>query len=289
MDLYKDKLGNLAKVVSEIGTDLSPDGLALLGVCEIENRKVLEDFVKQELVADREYQIVHFDSPDKRGIDVGLLYQPKYFEIDTSESLSITDFIMDGGDTLFTRDILYVSGWLDGDLIHIYVNHWPSRSGGEKRSRPRRNYCANKVKKHMTKILEKDAEAKILVMGDLNDDPLSPSVKKYLGGKGSKEDLGHSDMFNPMVSMYKKGNGTLAWRDTWNLFDQMIFSPSWLNNEEGFSHYKTKIHKKRYLVQKIGRYKGYPFRTFDGDMYVGGYSDHYPVYTYLTKPVNPSP
>ena len=284
MELYQDKLNNLASVVSEIGTDLSPDGVALLGVAEIENRQTLEDFVLQEKIKSRNYKIVHFGSPDKRGIDVGLLYQPKYFDPVHSEKISMLGLRSTEGDTVFTRDVLYVKGSFDGDIIHVYVNHWPSRSGGEKRSRPRRNYCASQIQSHMDSIRKVDKNVKIVVMGDLNDDPMSPSVRKHIKGS-NKENLSKDQMYNPMIDLYKKGKGTLAWRDAWNLFDQILYSPAWLKDSKGYSLYKTRIYNKRYMVQKTGRYKGYPFRTFDGDMYVGGYSDHYPVYSFLIKPV----
>jgi hypothetical protein len=282
-DLYAEKLDNMAKVVAELGTELTPDGIAILGVSEIENRKVLEDLVAEEKLKNRDYQIVHFDSPDKRGIDVGLLYQAKYYEVTNSKAIPLMIYD-DNEERIFTRDILLVSGNFQGEPLHILVNHWPSRRGGEKRSAPLRNAGADRCKLVIDSLRKIDANAKIMLMGDLNDDPVSPSVKKHLAAKSDVKKLKKGDLFNPMYKYYKKGIGTLAYRDAWSLFDQIIMTESLTNKKQtGFQYYRTDIYNKKYLVQKTGRYKGYPYRTFSGDTYQGGYSDHYPVFVYLIK------
>ncbi|MBK7680712.1 MAG: hypothetical protein IPJ29_15190 [Chitinophagaceae bacterium] len=129
--IYFDKLNKLATVISQIGIEANPDGPAILGVAEVENDTVLNDLIRQPLIAKRNYKIVHYDSKDARGIDVGLLYNPKYFTVEASDKLYVQ---LPGGskDAYYTRDILWVRGKLDGETIHVYVNHWPSRSGGEK-------------------------------------------------------------------------------------------------------------------------------------------------------------
>ena len=284
-DLYQDKLKNLSKVVSELGTELTPDGLAIVGICEIENRKVLEDFVKQPAVADRNYQIVHYDSPDERGIDVALLYQPKYFILTKSTPIPLLIYD-DDGDRNFTRDVLHVEGELDGDKIHVLVNHWPSRSGGEKRSQPGRNAAALICKQVKDSLKQIDPNVKIMILGDLNDDPTSPSVKSVLACKYKTKDVRRGDFYNPMQQYFKKGFGTTAWRDAWSLFDQVIVSSGLTKKKQpGYHYYKAIVYNKPYLIQKKGRYKGYPFRTFDFDNYMGGYSDHLPVYLFLVKEV----
>jgi hypothetical protein len=283
--LYKDKLHNLSRVIGELGTDLTPDGPAILGVCEIENRKVLEDFVKQPAIAKRNYQIIHYDSPDERGIDVALLYQPKYFKVTASKPIPLYIY-NDDGERNFTRDILHVEGLLDGEPIHFMVNHWPSRSGGEKRSRPGRNAAAMLVKQVKDSLIQIDPNVKIIVMGDLNDDPVSPSVKDVLACKSNIKEVRQGDFYNPMYDYFKKGFGTTAWRDAWSLFDQMIVSAGLVRKKQsGYSFYKAIVFNKPYLIQKTGQYKGYPFRTFDFDNYMSGYSDHLPVCTYLIKEV----
>lgn len=284
-EVYWDKQKNLARVVSELGTELTPDGVAILGVAEIENRRVLEDFVKQEAIADRNYQIVHYDSPDERGIDVGLIYQPKYFTVTGSRAIPLIIYD-DDGDRNFTRDVLHVSGTLDGEELHVLVNHWPSRSGGEKRSRPGRNAGAMICKTVKDSLQAINPNVKVIIMGDLNDDPTSPSVNQVLACKTKKKDTKPGDVFNPMHAMFKKGQGSNAYRDAWSLFDQVIVSYGLVaKRNPGYRFYKAVVYNKPYLIQRTGQYKGYPFRTFDFDNYIGGYSDHLPAYVFLVKEV----
>jgi hypothetical protein len=279
---YHEKLKNMAFVISEIATDITPDGLVILGVSEIENRGVLEDLVKEDVIKNRNYQVVHYDSPDERGVDVGLLYQPKYFKVTNSRSHTL---IM--SDTGFkTRDQLVVSGLLGDEMIHVIVNHWPSRRGGEKASRPGRNAAADLTRSIVDSLLAKDQNAKILVMGDLNDDPVNQSVKDHLRAKGKEEELQPGDMFNPMYRLYKDGIGSLAYKDAWNLFDQVIVSQGLLGpDKSSWKFYNAKIFSKNYMKQKEGAYAGYPLRTFAGGVYMNGYSDHFPVYVNLVKEV----
>jgi len=283
-DRYREKLANMAYVISQIGTDVTPAGLSILGVAEIENRRVLEDLVKQSTIADRNYQIVHYESPDYRGIDVGLLYNPSHFTPTASKPIPL-DFIEDG-DTLFTREILAVEGILDGDSMHILVNHWPSRRGGEKRSAPKRNQGAQACKDYIDSLKLINPDVKVIVMGDLNDDPSSESVRSYLLAETRVKDTEPHEMFNPMYDYYRRGLGSNAYRDNWSLFDQLIISPGLLDQEQdGYFYYKALIFNKKFLIQRTGQYKGYPFRTFSFDKYQAGYSDHFPVYLYLVKKV----
>lgn len=279
---YHEKLTNMAFVISEIATDVTPDGIAILGVSEIENRGVLEDLVKEEKIKQRNYQIVHYDSPDARGVDVGLLYQPKYFKVTNSRSHTLHM-----ADTGFkTRDQLVVSGLLGDEMIHVIVNHWPSRRGGEKASRPNRNAAADLTRSIVDSLLAMDKNAKILVMGDLNDDPVNQSVKDHLKAKGREDELQPQDMFNPMFRLYKDGIGSLAYDDAWNLFDQIIISQGLLGSDKStWKFYNAKVFSKNYMKQKDGAYAGYPLRTFAGGVYMNGYSDHFPVYVNLVKEV----
>ncbi len=278
---YHHKLHNMAKVISQIGTEINPDGLAVLGISEVENEGVVKDLVAQPALKSHHYQIIHYDSPDRRGIDVAMLYNPKYFKpYKTSSHRLYVDQLKD----FRTRDQLLVDGVLSGDTVHIIVNHWPSRYGGEKRSRWLRDAAAGLSRKIADSILQQDPQARILVMGDLNDNPTNESVIKYMSAKGKQDKLKPNDFFNPMWEMYKKGNGTLAWHDTWSLFDQILVSQSLLGKD--YTHLKllkAVIYKKPFLVNKDGRYKGYPYRTFVGNTFQGGYSDHLPVFVVLVK------
>lgn len=282
IDRYNEKQANMAYVISQMGIDKAPQGLSVLGVCEIENRKVLEDLVAQTSIADRGYEIVHIDSKDGRGIDVGLLYNPDHFEVSTYRVYDMP--IYRDSVRKYTRDVLYVKGALDGDTMHFLVNHWPSRRGGASRTNPLRVRAAQVNKHVIDSIVAIDPAAKIIVMGDLNDNPTDDSVKGILRGKQSPKKVKDGDMYNPMMDYYRRGMGSNAYRDVWSLFDQMLFTPGFLDKQQdGYFYYKSNIFNKKFLVQRRGRYKGYPFRTYSGGTYQGGYSDHYPVYTLLLK------
>jgi len=275
--IFLDKVDRLSSVISQMGTDINPDGMALLGVAEIENDTVLNILVNHKGLKSRKLKIVHYDSPDRRGIDVGLLYNPKYFTPLYSEPLFVQ---LPGGskDAYFTRDILYVKGILDGDTIHVMVGHWPSRSGGEERSIPARAAAASVVKGVVDSLMAVNIQSKIVIMGDLNDDPISPSLTKVLKAKGSTSGLKDGDLYNPWFDFYKRGIGTLAYQDAWGLFDQVVISKAWLEKgQSGYHFYKATIFNREFLVQQTGRYKGYPKRTWDGSTYNYGYSDHFPV------------
>lgn len=276
---YNKKLYNLSRVIAEVAAEKSPDGLAVLGVSEVENKEVLVDLSQQASIQERDYQIIHYHSPDKRGIDVALLYQAKYFTPTNSRSVRL--HTSDTG--FYTRDQLVVSGMLQDELIHFIVLHWPSRSGGEKRSRPLRNAAAQLTKSITDSILATDPNAKVIMMGDLNDDPTSPSVAKHLKAVGNKKQLAHSKLYNPFYDKFMHGEGSLAYRDSWNIFDQMIMTPAFVQDKEGWQFYKAYVFSKNYMKNQTGRYKGYPKRFYVGNQIQGGYSDHFPVYLYLIK------
>lgn len=283
--VYLDKISKLSDVLSLIGTDESPDGFSILGCAEIENASVLKDLLNQPKLKNRNLQFVHYDSPDKRGVDVGLIYNPKYFTPKFSEPLFVDLRTPDNPD-YFTRDILYVYGMYLGEPVHIMVGHWPSRRGGEEASAPSRAVAAGVCKHKIDSITAINADAKIVVMGDLNDDPLSPSVTKVLKATGDLNKVKRGGMYNPFTQFYVKGIGTLAYNDSWNLFDQIMISSGWLNKSQSGLFFKdAHIFRREFMVQKSGRYKGYPMRTYDFDRYMGGYSDHFPTYLVFLKEI----
>lgn len=283
-DKYEEKLANMAYVISQIGIEENPSGLSILGVSEIENKRVLEDLTHQAILKERNYQIVHFDSPDLRGVDVGLIYNPLHFEPISSVAIPLE--LMDNGKRRYTRDILYVKGKLDSDTIHVLVNHWPSRGGGESRTKPSRNKAA-KICRHIVDSLQlKSRHEKIIIMGDLNDDPTSESVKSFLRAVENIKDVSKTGLFNPFADLYRRGQGSNAYRDNWSLFDQIILSTGICIDNKGYRFLKGHVYNKKYLIQPSGQYKGYPYRTFSGDNYQGGYSDHFPTYVFLIKPIN---
>lgn len=278
---YWDKISNMAKVISEIGTELTPDGPAIVGLAEVENKNVLLDLVNDPQIVNRNYRIAHYDSPDRRGVDVALIYQPKYFEYQSSRPYL---FKPEGREDFYSRDVLLVSGLFHGEPMHILVNHWPSRRGGERASRWLRNAAARLNRQIIDSIKIADPKAHILVMGDLNDDPINESVKKYLNTGWDKTRLKPGQLYNPFYDFYRKGIGTLAWRDSWNLFDMIIMSQTLLTEDlSTYTFHKAGVFNKRYLVQPEGQFAGYPFRTHAGDTYLGGYSDHFPVFIYIVR------
>jgi endonuclease/exonuclease/phosphatase family metal-dependent hydrolase len=205
----------------------------LLGVSEIENRLVLEDLVAQPLLKSRNYQIVHFESPDERGIDVGLLYQPKYFTVTSAQSIPVMIMENDTSGRDFTRDVLYVSGKFDGEPLHVLVNHWPSRSGGESASAWRRAEAAKVCRHVVDSLTAADPNAKIIIMGDLNDDPNNKSLTQVLRAVRSADRMKVDELYNPMYDLFQNGDGTLAYRDAWNLFDQIIVSKGLVSKKTG--------------------------------------------------------
>jgi predicted extracellular nuclease len=280
---YHKKLKNISKVISKIGAGVTKTSPDLIGLCEVENRQVLQDLIHQPALLEKNYGIVHFDSPDERGIDVALLYKKAVFIPSSFESHRLLLFNTDD-ERNYTRDQLVVGGLLDNEKIHFIINHWPSRSGGESRSKPNRIAAAQLNKRIMDSLIRLDANTKIINMGDLNDDPIDESLRKVLKTKGEREKLEAGELFNPMEKMYKKGIGSLAYRDKWNLFDQIFFTPNLVYSKEGtYRFWKAGVFSASYLITQKGPYKGYPFRTYAGGNYTGGYSDHFPVYIYLIK------
>ena len=280
---YQEKLINMAYAISQIAVDENPDGVALLGLSEMENKGVLEDLIKQKTIRDRNYQIVHFESSDARGIDVALIYQPKYFKVTNSKTYSLR---MAEDTSWRTRDQLVVSGLLDGENINVIVNHWPSRTGGAAESEPKRIAAGDLCRHIVDSLLHLDKNAKILVLGDLNDNPDNPSVEQHLRAKGDLSQLENSDLFNPMYNMYKSGIGSLEYKKIWDLFDQIVISQGLLvKRKSKYIFDQAYVFDKDFLKQKDGDYAGYPLRTFGGSAYLNGYSDHFPVFVKLVKEV----
>ncbi len=282
-DKYNDKLTKLAKVIHAMETSRTNTPLVFLGVCEIENKHVLQDLTQNELIKGSYYKIVHHDSKDPRGVDVGLLYRADYFTVLQSKSISIPLFEKDSTPRL-TRDILLVKGKLGNQMIYILVNHWPSRRGGEQLTNPYRLIAAQLNKQIADSVLSLDPKAGIIIMGDLNDNPDNDSLLKGLGIKTKATVTGLKDYYNPFYSNFKKGDGSTAYDDSWSLFDQIIISGTLLNPSDASYHYTDhQIFRRTFMLEKQGHFKNYPKRTFSGNRYIGGYSDHFPVICYLEK------
>lgn len=293
---YGKKLHNIARVIASMA-ETNHAFHTILGVSEIENRLVLEDLVSQPEIADAHYRIVHYDSPDRRGVDVGLLYRPDQFELLGSESIpfsfegtSVPMSLDEEAQAEFrTRDILMVHGNIAGEHFAFYVAHLPSRVGGK--GGDLRSLGAEIIRKHADRMMAEYPGIKIVVMGDMNDDPYNESMAKYLGAKKNPEEVGKNDFFNPFWKMLDDGYGSLAYRDVWSIYDQVIVNAALLNVEPGAlaiqqvdkkGHYGI-VFKKPFMVTGKGQYKNYPFRTFSSGKFMNGYSDHFPTYIVVGK------
>ncbi|MCF6296615.1 MAG: endonuclease/exonuclease/phosphatase family protein [Flavobacteriaceae bacterium] len=286
--IYWNKIENISKVISQIGFEKTKTSPAIIGLAEIENRAVLEDLINSKDLKKKQYKILHSDSPDRRGIDVALLYQKKYFTPLHHESFEVKLWD-EKGKRIYTRNQLLVSGLLDDEIIYLIINHWPSRRGGQIKSTPKREKAAYITQQIINKIKVEDKNAKIFILGDFNDDPIDKSIKIGLNSLEKLKYLNDSTLYNPMENMYKKGLNTLGYRDKINLFDQILMTSNCISLDKSYSSYKfykAGIFNPQYLVTQKGRYKGYPFRSFQNNNYTGGYSDHFPVYIYLIKENN---
>ena len=271
---YGKKIRKLGYAISKVGKKHSGKAPSIVGLAEVENKSVLLDLIHSKHLKDKNYNYVHYDSPDERGIDVALLYDTTKFIELRSKNYKI-DLKDDFGGVDYTRDILLVSGLFNGEKIYVIVNHWPSRRSGKDETEEKRLITSNKVNQIIKEINEIQENPKIIVMGDFNDDPSSKSLKNLLK---------NNDLFNPMETLLSFTRGSLNHKFNWNLFDQILFSTNFFERKENrhsFSH--ANIFDDVFLTQFKGKYKGNPFRTYVGRKYKGGFSDHFPVYIHLKK------
>ncbi len=278
---YFEKLENLSEVIDKLGEELTPDGPAVLGLAEVENMTVLEDLAAQERIKDRNYQAVYEEGPGSRGIDVAFFYNPTYFDYESHKAYPA---VFEERPDYKTRDQLLLTGELLGERMHFIVAHWPSRVGGEAATRPLRIAKADIARNIIDSIQEAEPGAKVFMMGDFNDDPVDVSIQEHLRSNGSKEDLQEDELYNPYVSYYKQGIGTNAYRDSWSLFDQILMTPSLIDDDyDDFTYLRAEVFNRPFLRQSSGRFQGYPYRSYGGGVYLGGYSDHFPVYVFLIR------
>lgn len=278
---YRTKLQNLSYAIAQMGKEQTGDGLALLGLCEVENRMVVEDLVNTPELKNRNYKIVHIEGPDARGVDPSFIYNPKYFKLTKSLTYPVT-LLTDSSHK--TRDILVISGLFLGEPLSVLVNHWPSRRGGELSSRPNRNRAGELLRHIADSITSSDSTTKVIMMGDFNDDPVNESVKLKIGTVARAELAVNGKYYNPLEKLYKQGIGSLAWQDSWNLFDQIILNRQLVpGNFSSWQYYGVRVFNTPFLSSDLPSEKGYPFRTFAGAKYLGGYSDHFPVYIFIAR------
>lgn len=281
---YWSKINNMAYAISKLATKTTPMGPAILGVSEIENKSVLDDLVKAEPIRKWMLQVVHHDSPDRRGVDVGLLYNPRLFKV-----LNVTNHTLkiDGYPGFRTRDQMCVTGLLAGEKVSIIVNHWPSRLGGQEQSSYLREAAAELNMHIADSLWNIDPNQGVIIMGDLNDDPMDKSCAKILGAKKNKGDVSEHGFYNPFWKLLDKGIGSLAYKGAWNLFDQVIVSGNLVNGKDSkLKYWKCQVHNHDFLKDTNGNRVGYPLRTFSSGMFLNGYSDHFPTEVFFTKEVS---
>ena len=277
---YEAKLNSFSKVISEIAK--LDGGLFVLGVSEIENEQVLLDLVATELLKPYHFSVCHHESPDRRGVDVAFLYDASRFKILSTKAFPT---IVPNNPDFITRDQWLMTGVLDGsDTLDIVVNHWPSKSGGEQRSLPGRLAAGQLGRRIADSVLNSRPNAKFIYMGDLNDNPSSKCILKEMDTKTKPEKLAPTDLYNPMWKLFRNGLGSYAYRDSWEMLDNIIISGGLVNAAPGTYRFRSaNIFRKDFMFTKTGSYMDYPYRTFAGGNYQGGYSDHLPVYIVLTR------
>lgn len=284
---YNQKLGNIERVLFDIAS-IDKEYPAVIGLSEIENRTVLEDIVATRKLAPANYRIAHFDSPEARGVDVAFFYRPDVFKIEGQHPVRTVIPSLPG---FKTRDILTMWGTIENEPFFFMVAHWPSRLGGKEASEFKRIAVGQQMRSIADSVLKANPATKVVMMGDFNDDPTDKSIAKGLGAKFKQKDLQPGDLYNPYADMLKAGYGTLAYGDAWNIFDNIVVSENLAKGSTGAlklqpaagSKFYGNIFKQHYMVQKEGQFKGYPLRTYVGNNFQGGFSDHFPVYIYISK------
>ena len=282
---YNHKLNNMSRALADMGTDVLPNiGCAIIGLAEVENSKALDDLIAQPALSARNYQYVHIEGPDRRGIDCALLYNPSLFSVKNTRLVPYVQKLKKDS-AFYTRGFLTVSGTLADENVAVIVCHLPSRFSESFY----RELGAEQVKAIKDSLLNDDPNCKVFVMGDMNDDPIDKSMAGILKGKANIKDVNEGDMYNPWYNiLVKEGVGTLLYQGSWNLFDQILVTPNLLNKDDkkdfsSLKFWKNQIFKRDYLFQTEGKYKGSPKRTTAGGVWLDGYSDHLPVVVYLVK------
>jgi len=272
---YNKKINDLAKVIMSIGKDGLPD---VIGMQEVENSKVLQDLISTPELKRAGYGIVHEESKDTRGIDVALIYRKDRFKYLSHTKIPIV-FPFDSSET--TRDILYVQGIApDGLEIHFFINHWSSRIGGERETEPKRMYCAVALRKSIDLLLSRDSKARIVIMGDFNDEPTNRSIMSVLQASNKRKNISVGEFYNLMYDKHNlSSEGSYNYRGSWNMLDQIIISHNLINVKSGLgcSFDSGKVFKEDWMMYTSKDGDVSPNRMYGGDIYFGGVSDHLPV------------
>lgn len=277
---YQNKLVNLSNVLSSIDKNNFP---TIIGLCEVENHSVLDALIGQDKLKDAEYGIAHTDSPDARGIDCALLYNKNEFKYLNHDVIGIH---FPNEPNFKTRDILYVQGILGvTDTLDIFINHWPSRIGGMEKSEKNRVFVAKQLKLAVNKLQVENPKAKIIIMGDFNDEPNNKSAEKTLSATNNIDTSNPKALYNLMYNLKLEGKGTYNYKGNWNMLDNLIVSNSLISNADGIhtNHQAGRIFNEEWICYKNKDGLSLPSRSYAGSKYFGGYSDHFPVYFQLSR------
>ena len=267
---YQKKLDDLAKVISEVNPLETPE---IIGLVEVENQSVLEDLIRTNALKDRQYAIIHEESPDYRGIDVALIYRKDAFTEIMHETLPV---VFPEDSAFKTRDILHVVGMIRNKSVHVFVNHWPSRIGGDEKTEPKRILAASVLKKRVNLMLTIDPKANIIIMGDMNDEPANKSLQEILGAQSP--DSG-AELVNLMWPDDVEGLGTYFYSGNWNMLDNLVVSGKMINGKQvRVENHKGHIYSNPWMIFTNKNGDKTPNRSYVGNKYLGGVSDHFPVY-----------
>jgi len=274
---YREKAVNIYKTIVAVGETQPPE---IVCFAEIENKNVLLELIRNTPLEKFPYEIVHFDSPDKRGIDVGLIYRKDFIEFVHSEAIPIS---FSDNSSKTTRDILYLKALINSDdTLHLFVNHWPSRMGGAKKSEPFRTQTAAILREAFESILNIDSCAQIVITGDFNDEPFDRSLKETLKARKPSEPFFCNELYNLTEGLLKRCScGTYRYQASWNMIDQFLVSGALLKEEYDLNTCEDCIHIADFdfLLTEDVKYGGKkPLRTYVGPAYKGGFSDHLPIY-----------
>jgi len=276
---YTNKINNMSKVIASMNGGKGPD---MIGMCEVENDNVLNDLTRNKQLAKGKYQFVHFEGPDDRSIDNALLYQSKKFTVVASAAYPV---VFADNPKWKTRDILMVKLMVKDTKtpVVILVNHFPSRIGGEEETSVKRKQAATVLRGIYDSIVKADPATPVIMMGDFNDEPTNESMKDVLNAKGHTSELQGNDLFNAMFELQEQKLGSHYYKNEWSALDQIIMSNNLVSctGKICYKNASVSIYKQDWMFEQEGKYKGSPLRTFGGQKYLNGYSDHLPVYVIL--------
>jgi len=277
---YQTKVNNISRVICAIDSINLPD---IVGLCEIENGKTLADLIKNQNLSRGAYKAVHFESSDDRGIDVALLFDSSAAKVLSARPVPVSFSGVKLREILYAKTVVFNS-----DTLHIFVNHWKSRSGGIAETQSKRIMYASVLKKITDSLFLKNPNANIIIMGDLNDEPGDTSVFRELNAQGMVKNPQPQKLYNLFYDFYKAGQGSYYYGGDkkWNMMDQIILSGNLFSSQKNVLHYvpgSAEIFRRNWLLYQSPKSQMLPSKTYSGTMYHGGFSDHLPVTVSLVK------